>query len=159
MIQSTDFYPTLLSLLGIPMPDDHVVDGTDITHLLYGEKMDREPIFTYFPQGPGVPHWLPPSVAVHSGDWKLIRLFHQGEDGAHDYRLYNLKWDIGEINNLIKIYPEKVEELDNLIEDYLKEANTVTPQPNPNFDPSQYQPDLIGVQTGGYSRSRKIELD
>jgi len=159
MIQSTDFYPTLLNLLGIPVPDGHVVDGTDIAPLLRGEEMERGPIFTYFPQNPGVPHWLPPSVAVHSGDWKLIRLFHQGEDGAHDYRLYNLKWDIGEINNLVKIYPEKVEELDRLIEDYLKDANALTPQPNPDFDPAHYKPDMIGVQDRGYSRSRKIELD
>jgi arylsulfatase A-like enzyme len=157
-IQSTDFYPTLLGLLGIPIPEGHAVDGTDISPLLHGEKMEREPIFTYFPHSPGVPHWLPPSVAVHSGDWKLIRLFYQGEEGAHDYRLYNLKWDIGEKNNLAGMYPEKVRELDRMIENYLVDANTVTPRPNPDFDPSQYKPEMIGVQAGGLKGAKKIEI-
>jgi arylsulfatase A-like enzyme len=159
MIQSTDFYPTLLSLLQLPVPDGHKVDGTDITPQLKGEKMEHPAIFTYFPHAPGVPHWLPPSVAVHSGDWKLIRLFHQGEIGAHDYRLYNLKWDIGEKNNLSGMYPEKVRELDRMIEAHLKDANTVIPEPNPDFDPAQYRPEMIGVQAGGLKGAKKIKID
>ena len=159
MIQSTDFYPTLLGLLGLPVPEGHEVDGTDITPVLQGEKIEHPPIFTYFPHSPGVPHWLPPSVAVHSGDWKLIRLFHQGEEGAHDFRLYNLKWDIGEKNNLSGMYPEKVQELDRMIEAHLKDANTVTPRPNPGFDPAQYKPERIGVQAGGLKGAKKIEID
>ena len=99
MIQTTDFYPTILRMLSLPLPKDYVIDGIDITTALRGGKLDREAMFTYFPHSPGVPDWLPPSMAVHSGDWKLIRLFHQGEDGAHDYRLYNLAEDIGERNS------------------------------------------------------------
>ena len=88
-------------------------------------------------------------MAVHSGDWKLIRLFHEGESGAHDYRLYNLRDDIGESTNLASMHPEKVRELDRLMELHLSDAKAVTPQPNPKFDPKQYQPDRIGIQPGG----------
>ncbi|MEI8207410.1 MAG: metallophosphoesterase [Kiritimatiellales bacterium] len=36
-----------------------------------------------------------------------------------------------------------------LMETYLKDAGTVTPQPNPAFDPAQYRPEAIGAQKGG----------
>ena len=158
MIQSTDFYPTLLTQLGIAWPSDHAIDGVDISTALQGEDMTRPPMFTYFPHNPPVPDWLPPSIAIHEGDWKLIRLFHQGEDGAHDYRLYNLRWDIGELYDLAPKYPAKVTELDAKIEDYLQDAKTVTPQPNPAFDPAQYHPEKIGVQSGGVRSPKKLEL-
>ena len=149
IIQSTDLYPTILNRLGISIPPNHKVDGHDITPALRGENWDRGPIFTYFPHAPGVPDWLPPAVAVHSGNWKLIRLFHQGENGAHDYLLYNLKDDLGETTNLARQNPEKVVEMDRLIEEHLRDSGAMIPVPNRSFDPSQYRPEEIGVQKGG----------
>ncbi len=149
MIQSTDFYPTLLNGLDISLPGDWTLDGRDFSRALRGKAFERDPVITYFPYGPHVADWLPPSAAVHVGDWKLIRLFHEGENGAHDYRLYNLKEDIGEKENLAAKYPEKVSEMDRLISRHLEETAAVLPQPNPAFDPSKYQPDQIGVQAGG----------
>jgi len=149
MIQSTDFYPTILKMLGQPLPQDYVIDGIDIASALRGGKMDRDAMFTFFPHAPGVPDWLPPSMSVHSGDWKLIRLFHQGENGAHDYRLYNLADDIGERNDLAARHPEKVAALDAAMEAYIKDAGVVVPLPNPAFDPAKYRPQDIGVQKGG----------
>ena len=146
MIQTTDFYPTILKQLGISTPENYPVDGYDISKVLSGKKFERESMFTFFPHAPRVPDWLPPAVAVHVGDWKLIRLFHQGENGAHDYLLYNLKNDIGEKNNLAAKYPKRVKQLDALIQDYLNDAKTVVPMANPDFDPAKYHPELIGVQ-------------
>lgn len=159
IIQSTDFYPTLLSLANIPLPKEHVIDGIDITPTLKGETIDREGIVTFFPHQPPVPDWLPASISVRSGDWKLIRIFHLGEDFEHDYLLYNLKWDIGEHNNLSKQYPEKILELDKIIERRITEANAVVPIPNKLFDPSKFNPENIGVQTGGYRGAKKLEIN
>ena len=113
MIQTTDFYPTILANLGISIPANHPVDGYNITPAMEGKSWIRKSMFTYFPHAPRVPDWLPPAVDVHVGDWKLIRLFYQGENGKHGYMLYNLKEDIGEKNNLAAKYPEKVKELQN----------------------------------------------
>jgi hypothetical protein len=88
---------------------------------------------------------LPPSVTLWRGDWKLIRLFHQGDDGAHRWLLYNLREDIGEKNDRSKQEPERVKELDLMIENFLKETQAVTPIPNPNFKLSAYQPEREGV--------------
>lgn len=144
IIQTSDFYPTILNQLHVSLPDNHAVDGIDITPALQGNALSRESIFTYFPHSPPVPDWLPPSMAVHAGDWKLIRLFHQGENGKHGYLLYNLVKDIGETENLCTQYPDKVAALDLMIEDYIRQARTVVPLPNPKFDPAKYQPETIG---------------
>ena len=156
-IQSTDFYPTILNQIGVDLPKNHKLDGVDITAALMGEEQDRGPMFTYFPHMPKVPDWLPPSVSVHEGDWKLIRIFHYGEGEEHDYKLYNLKWDIGETNNLAKQYPEKVNELDQLIEAHLVDARAVLPTPNPAFEPEQFKPEQIGIQAGGLKSSMKVK--
>ncbi|MFC1597381.1 sulfatase [Planctomycetota bacterium] len=148
-IQSTDLYPTILRMLNVERPKDHVIDGVDFAKALRGEEIDRGPMFTLVPGHGNTPQWLPPSMSVHHEDWKLIRTFHYGEDGKHEYRLYNLRDDIGENNNLAAVHPEKVKELDKLIEDYIAAVDVVVPLPNPNFDPAKFDPSKIGVQAGG----------
>jgi arylsulfatase A-like enzyme len=155
IIQTSDFYTTLLKGLGIELPKGHTVDGIDIRAALAGGKIDRQAIFTYFPYDPPVPEWLPPSIAVHSGDWKLIRVFYGGENGGHDYKLYNLANDIGEKNNLASKMPEKVKALDKLIEEHIKDTKAVVPIPNPKFDPKQYHPEKIGVSTFRKNKRKK----
>lgn len=159
MVQSTDFYPTILNQLGIALPENYTVDGKDITPALKGEDFDRGPIFTYFPHQPRVPNWLPPSVSVHQEDWKLIRIFNFGENNKHEYLLYNLKWDIGETNNLAKQFPDKVKELDALIEAHLNDADAVIPIPNPAFNPEKFRPQDVGVQTGGLKVAQGFDVN
>lgn len=145
-IQSEDFFPTILAALGIkPAPDQHF-DGSSFLPALKGEELSREPLFQYFPHAPGVPDWLPPSVSVHHGDWKLIRIFHGGEDGKHQHLLYDLTEDLGERNDLSQACPEIVQELDGLIEAFLVETQAVRPVPNPRFEIAKYRPDEIGKQ-------------
>jgi len=148
-VQSNDLYPTILRMLNVERPKDHVIDGVDFAEALRGEPMERGPMFTLVPGHGNTPEWLPPAMAVHHGDWKFIRIFHYGEDGKHDYRLYNLREDIGENNNLAAAHPERVKAMDRLIDDYISEAAVVVPLPNPNFDPTQFDPSTIGVQKGG----------
>lgn len=148
-IQATDLYPTLLRMLNIDLPENHVIDGVDFVRALRGEKMDRGPMFTYLPGHGATPHWLPPSMSVHHGDWKLIRTFHYGDDGAHEYRLYHLRDDIGEAHNLAAELPGRVRELDALIENYISAAEVVVPLPNPKFDPAVFDRSKIGVQPRG----------
>jgi arylsulfatase A-like enzyme len=146
IIQTSDFYPTLLNGQGIALPANHAIDGMDIKPALMGGKLERKGIFTYFPISTPVAEWLPPSVSVHSGQWKLIRVFFGGEDGQHDYKLYDLSTDIGERNNLADANPERVKRLDLLIEKHLSDTEAITPEPNPDFDPRLFKPEKIGIQ-------------
>lgn len=138
MIQSVDYFPTLLDMLSLSAKPDQKFDGISIVPALEGGQLDRDAIFTYFPHAPGVPNWLPPSVSVHHGDWKLIRIFHGTDEKKHRYKLFNLKDDIGEQHNLTAAMPDKVQSLDRLIEQHLRDTEAVLPLPNPNFDPSKY---------------------
>lgn len=158
LIQSTDFYPTLLNLANIKVPKNHALDGIDITETLKGNGIQREGIFTYFPHQPPVPDWLPTSISVHSDDWKLIRLFHQGKNFKHDYLLYNLKWDISEHNNLAKKYPDKVVQLDSLIQKHIKNTNAIVPIVNKNFNLTKYKPENVGKQINGL-RGKKLQIN
>ena len=142
IIQSCDFYPTVLQLTGIE--SQQAFDGISLVPALQGGALQREAIFTYFPHQTRVPDWLPPSVSIHAGDWKLIRIFHGSAPGKHNYKLFNLKSDLGERINLAAENPRRVEELDKLITQFLAETSAVVPLPNPRFDSTQYDPKMIG---------------
>ncbi len=146
VVQTTDIFPTLLEMTGIAPPIGLKFDGISIWPALQGKSLDRKAIYTYFPHAPKVPDWLPPSASIHRGDWKLIRIFFGGENGAHDYRLYNLKDDLGERNNLADQEAERVRFFDALISQFLADAGAVLPVPNPDFDPAAYKPEAIGVK-------------
>lgn len=157
LVQSEDFYPTLMAGVGVqPLGDSERsakastptqrFDGSSILPALKGDPLSGKAVFQYFPHNPGVPDWLPPSVSVHRDDWKLIRIFHGGENGAHRHLLFNLREDLGEKHNLAAAKPELVAELDALIEGFLNDTKAVVPVPNPAFDPSKYRPELEGKQ-------------
>ncbi len=101
-VVSTDFYPTLLELCGLPaMPKNHL-DGVSLVPLLKGaDSINRDAIFWHYPhysnQG-GIP-----GGAIRMGDWKLIERYEDGR--AH---LYNLKDDIGETKDLASSEPDRV---------------------------------------------------
>ena len=135
VIQSTDFYQTFLELLALQPQPGQVFDGTSIVPALRGGSLPREATFIFFPHSPGVPDTLPPAVTVTTTDWKLIRLFHQGENGAHAYQLYNLKDDLGESHDLAAAQPQRVQQLDALITKFLADTKAVVPLPNPAYRP------------------------
>ena len=147
IIQSEDYYPTLLSGLGVKPASDQRFDGASILPALKGDTLANRTVFQYFPHNPGVPDWLPPSASLHRGDWKLIRIFHGGDKGAHRYLLFNLREDPSEKNNLAEQKPGLVEELDTLIQTFLTKTNAVVPVPNPDFEPAKYRPELEGKPT------------
>jgi arylsulfatase A-like enzyme len=146
LTQSEDFYPTLLDGLSLPAATGQKFDGVSIIPALKGGTLERDSLFTYFPHAPGVPDWLPPSVSVIQKDWKLIRIFFGGENGAHRWKLYNLSTDIGEKNDLADKEPERVESMDALIENFLAETKAVTPVRNPSFNPENHKPEDEGKQ-------------
>jgi arylsulfatase A-like enzyme len=147
IIQSEDYYPTLLAGLGLKPAADQRFDGASILPALQGDELAGKTVFQYFPHNPGVPDWLPPAVSVHRDDWKLIRIFHGGDKGAHRHLLYNLRDDLSEKNDLASRKPELVVELDALITKFLADTQAVVPVPNPAFDPAKYHPEREGIQT------------
>ena len=112
----TDITPTILSLAGIDKPKRAPagpMTGRSIYPLLTNEKEkiyeDNEPIGIEA-AGHG---------ALYKGDYKLVRNGRPYGDGI--WRLYNIKSDPGETQNLSDVQPAKFNELIKDYDDYTKE--------------------------------------
>lgn len=125
-VMSTDFYPTILELAGLPPAPGQHPDGVSLMPLLKGDDRKPRPFFWHYPhygnQGGA------PGSAVREGDWKLIEWF---EDGRLE--LFNLREDISERNNLTARHPEKVSRLHELLKDWRRRVDAQLPAPNPAY--------------------------
>lgn len=135
LLTSTDFFPTLLEMTGMKPSAGQEFDGVSIVPALKGKSQERGPIFTFFPHSTKVPDTLPPSAAVYEENWKLLRLLHHGENGAHEDRLFDLSKDIGERNDIAAGHPERAHRMGQLLDRFLEDTGAVYPKPNPNYDP------------------------
>ena len=91
---STDLFPTLLELAGLPGQPWNHVDGTSVAgSMLGGEEQVHEALFWHFPHYHGSGNR--PGGAVRIGDLKLVEWFEDGE-----VELYDLSTDLGERRDL-----------------------------------------------------------
>ncbi len=125
-----DIYPTLLDLLGIEQPAGQKFDGVSYTRVLTGKgSLQREAYFNYHPHA-GTNR--AGGVWVRSGDFKLIRWF----GNPATYELFNLHEDLGETTNLAELQPQRVSELNSLIDRFLRDTGATYPRPNPAYKPA-----------------------
>ena len=126
-VTSTDFYPTMLEMAGLPSRPDQHLDGMSFVPLLQGEIRQRGPIFWHYPhygnQGGA------PSGAVRDGRWKLIEWY---EDQRVE--LFDLDSDVGELRDRARQQPERVQTMRALFHEWLKETGAVMPARNTKFD-------------------------
>ncbi len=122
---STDFYPTMLEMAGLPLKGEQHVDGASLVPLLKNPfaKFDRGPIFFHYPHYANQGGF--PASAVRKGDYKLIQDL---EDGY--YELYNLATDKEEHNNLEQLEAETLEELKTALDDWRREVGANPLQKN-----------------------------
>jgi len=104
-VVSTDFYPTILDVAGLPSRPDLHLDGVSLASLLRGETtLKRDALYWHYPHYSNQGGF--PGGAIRMGDWKLIERY---EDGR--VHLYNLKEDVGERNDLAAKEGERVERM------------------------------------------------
>jgi arylsulfatase A-like enzyme len=96
---STDVFPTLLELAGLPGQPSHHVDGASLVGAMNGAPEVHEALFWHFPHYHGSGNR--PGGAVRIADLKLIEWF---EDGVVE--LYDLATDLGERRDLSTERPE-----------------------------------------------------
>ncbi|MCU0914128.1 MAG: sulfatase-like hydrolase/transferase [Planctomycetes bacterium] len=126
-VTSTDFYPTMLEMAGLPLKPGQHVDGQSMVPLLKGTGgLQRKAIYWHYPhysnQGGG------PGGAVRMGDFKLIESY---EDNRVE--LYNLRADLGEQHDLAAEMPEKAAELRRMLQQWRRVVDAVMPEPNPKW--------------------------
>ncbi|WP_340111134.1 sulfatase [Maribellus mangrovi] len=123
---SMDYFTTILNLAEIDHKDN---DGQNLLPILTNEgSLDRDELFWHYPHYHGSA-WTPGS-AIRKGDWKLV-LFYEDDH----VELYNLANDPGESTNITEQNPEKVSELQKLLEVHLNETNAQFPVPNHDYAP------------------------
>lgn len=117
MVTGMDWFPTLAELSGIPLPEDHHIDGKSIVPILKDDKAEspHEIMFWRLGGNPDKSKWV-----VRKGDWKLmgnttenVRPSDAAELTKQDRELFlvNLSEDIGERNNLREKHPDIIKEL------------------------------------------------
>ncbi|MDP3073024.1 MAG: TonB-dependent receptor [Opitutaceae bacterium] len=131
IVHAYDLYPTLLDALGLAPNPVQKMDGISIIPALKQTgPLARSGVYHYFPH---TLFGIPPGVSVRAGDWKLIRWFETNAQHPNAHELYNLKDDIGETKNLAGQMPDKVKQLDALIDGFLATGDVV-PKPNPRYE-------------------------
>ena len=123
-VVSTDFYPTLLEMAGLPLKPKQHLDGVSLTGLLKGsaDRLDREALYFHFPQNHHV-NGMGASAAIRVGDYKLVERFSNGK-----VELYNLKDDLGEQNDLAASLPEVADRLKKILHDWRDETGVYMPK-------------------------------
>ena len=123
VVTGTDYYPTLLEMMGLPAVPDQHVDGESFASALKGEAYDRGPVFWHFPHYSN--HgYQSPGGAIRSGDYKLLEYYENGT-----VQLFDLANDLGEQNDLSKEHPEIVAELKQQLHDWRDEVDAKMPYP------------------------------
>ena len=130
---STDFLPTILDMLNIPLPKQYPGDGVSFKPLLKNpqaepKQLEDRAIYWHFPQYSN--HGAQsPGGAIRFGDYKLLEYFEN-----YKVQLFNLKDDPGEQNDLSATEPAKVKELTDMLHAWRKKVNANMPTPNPDYD-------------------------
>ena len=110
-----DFLPTAVALAGGTVPAQPVIDGRDLSPLLFGKTKESQRDAHYYFAGYNL-------QAVRQGPWKLAiaaqpQSMGQGTNAdasGNTPRLYNLDQEIGEQTNLAAKHPDIVAKLQDL---------------------------------------------
>lgn len=138
-VSNLDFFPTIQNIVN-PSKKAKTLDGIDLTQVLTNKELIKRPLFFHFPiylqaykkgkdESRDPLFRTRPGSVIISGQWKLHHYF---EDDFLE--LYNLQNDIGEKNNVAKLYPKKTNELYKKLETWrLKTKAPIPTKKNPDY--------------------------
>ncbi|MCB1120319.1 MAG: sulfatase [Verrucomicrobiae bacterium] len=128
----TDFFPTLLDLVGLPLRPEQHMDGVSLKPLLLGKSIKPRPLFWHYP------HYSnqrgDPSSIIRQGDWKLI-YYHEDRH----IELYNLATDPGEHTDLAGNYPALEKSMFDRLQQWLVDVDAKFPTVNPHFSSQEFE--------------------
>ncbi|CAN5323443.1 hypothetical protein BH11PLA2_BH11PLA2_00890 [soil metagenome] len=107
MIIQLDLLPTAMAAAGVEAKPEWKLDGVNLLpYLSMSKKIDTAPHEALY--------WrMGTQMAIRKGDWKLVKydLAADGSKGTSTLKLYNLKSDIGETNDLAAKNPDTAKDL------------------------------------------------
>ena len=119
----TDFYPTLLEMLDLPLLPEQHKDGISFVPLLEGTPYKgHDAIYWHFPHYSNHGNQSP-GGAIRVGKYKLLEYFENGT-----VQLFDLENDLGEQRDISKEKPEITQKLLKMLQDWRKETDAKMPQ-------------------------------
>ncbi len=132
-----DLFPTLLSVTGIDAPEDHVVDGLDMSRMFSGERDDsrHEAFLMHYPHAPHRSEYF---TSYRDDQWKVIYHYFPSpaSEGSH-YQLYHLGDDPFEQSNLAESQPDELRRMMQRMIAELEEQGAVYPVGDDRTTPSK----------------------
>lgn len=127
-IINTDFYPSILAMLGLPLRPAQHKDGQSFLDILSGSKRKSDtPLYWHFPHYSN--HGLQsPGAAVRLGNYKLISYFENGT-----VQLFDLSKDIGELHDLSARKSAKAKKMKRMLEAWQLEVRAPSMPLNPDY--------------------------
>ncbi len=145
LINITDIFATLASVVGYTMPDDVAVDSYDMLPALLGIQEEAKPIRPYM-----LTQSFRGEFQLRQANWKLLN--HSGS-GGNDYskgilkkyaltenapdakgQLYDLSQDPGETKNLYFVESEKQKQMQEVLQELVGTAGRTAPTGRKPYD-------------------------
>ena len=105
-VMLTDVLPTLVNLLGLPLPTDRIIDGRNLLQTQRETALAERPLF-----------WRSDfNRAVRFQQWKLLH-----NKKTNRIHLFDLRNDIGEQRNIAHQHPDVVKRLMTLLDEWERE--------------------------------------
>ncbi len=137
----TDFYPTFLDLVGIPLKPAQHKDGISLKPVLEGKEINIDrPLYWHYPHY-GNQGGEPTSI-IQQNDWKLI---HYWEDNRQE--LYKLPSTEKDEFNVIKEHSKLAKDLSNQLLTWLEEVGAKYPEKDVLFDKNKRKTRLENIKT------------
>ncbi|MDA0347055.1 MAG: sulfatase-like hydrolase/transferase [Verrucomicrobia bacterium] len=126
---SIDLMPTMLNLAKATLPQDHLLDGVDISPVFLSESsLPHRPLFwSYIGNGGNR------QEAMRDGNWKLVVDHPNAKPGTFENEtlyLFDLEKDLGEQNNLAVRFPDRTADMLRQVKVWYRDVTRdATPQP------------------------------
>ncbi len=151
-VSGTDFYPTILDLVGADLKPDEHSDGVSLVPIFTGGIIKERPLIWHYPhygnQGGE------PSSIIREGDWKLIHYYEDGRD-----ELYNLKADLEETTDVSEKNQELVTKMSQKLFIYLNEVGARFPEKDPEYSAELEKKYLDNVINNSWPSLEKQRLN
>lgn len=141
-----DWFPTFINMVGGKIPTDRVIDGKDISSVLFDGGKRENQDFIYLSK-------VGRFMGVRSGDWKILLPepirkgnFWEADVPAHDTLLFNVRQDIGETTDL------RLKEVQKFAE--MKEKLNKAKESMKDCPPSLF---LMEMQTSSLTNMQRIQ--
>ncbi|MEQ9303347.1 MAG: arylsulfatase, partial [Marinoscillum sp.] len=126
----SDLMATFAEYFSYEIPDNTAEDSHSFLNALYDKPVVN-------PRKEIVHHSIDGRFSIRQGDWKLLLAPGSGgwtspndieamEQGLPEMQLYNLMEDIGEADNLIEQYPDKVDSLVGILKNLVERGRSTS---------------------------------